>query len=137
MLHCANTHSAEHSTAHNRYTQSSCWQSFNFSKTCGQTQITRTFSLQLFTKEIRKAQKQQATALKSTTVKCAYCKLTNHTISECRKLKQKLANEKQSVAHGHCNMYVSPGVHGAPVVNAEHVKDTDSNSVHPLFTPYC
>jgi len=34
-------------------------------------------------------------------------------------------------------VYVSPFMCNTPVVNKELVNDTDSKSIHPLFTPYC
>ena len=103
-------------------------------KTKPQEQFHRSSSPNKFGKQ----HKQQATAQKTKIVKCAYCKLNNHTISECRKLQQKLANEKQNVAHGQCNVCVYPLTRKTQVVNIKQVSDTDGQSaVHPLFTPYC
>ena len=72
---------------------------------------------------------------KSNTVSCAYCKLPNHTISECRKQKQKQAKDKpQSSVNTNSLASLSPVK--CPVLHTTQSKDAEI-PVHPLFAPYC
>ena len=73
--------------------------------------------------------KQKFAATKPVT--CAYCKKPGHTLSECRKLKQKNA---QSVANVHTNSCHTTSTRS--IINIDQLENIDKQ-VHPLFTPYC
>ena len=92
-------------------------------------------------KKFFKPYKSAPTAPRANTVICAYCKKPNHTVSECRKLKQKqaaeLAEQKQaSTASMNTNVADTSHADKPSVLHVAEAKDTEM-SVHPLFAPFC
>ena len=72
---------------------------------------------------------------KSNTVSYAYCKLPIHTISECRKLKQKQDKDKPQ-SSVNANSFASLSPVKCPVLHITQSKDAEQ-PVYPHFAPYC
>jgi len=72
---------------------------------------------------------------KSNTVSYAYCKLPNHTVSQCRKLKQKQDKDKPQ-SSVNANSFASLSPVKCPVLHTTQSKDAEQ-PVYPHFAPYC
>ena len=87
-------------------------------------------------KKTFKPYKQQTHTTATKSVTCAYCKKPNHTISECKKLKQKQETDKIKTQSVNTNSFSNTFTRHSPVVSVHNVNEIDKTP-HPLFVPYC
>ena len=87
-------------------------------------------------KKMFKPYKQQTHTTTTKVVTCAYCKKPYHTISECKKLKNKQEMEKAKTQSVNTNSFSSTSIRHSPVVSVHNVNEIDKTP-HPLFMPYC
>ena len=119
--------------AHNRSTFNT---RANHSKPQAQSYHDSTSPKKSFNRQQFSASRTNTNNTRTNTVRCAYCKMTNHTVSECRKLKNKQTAEKSSTANVNANTFTTHLTPQSSVMQIEHISDTQK-PVHPLFTPYC